>query len=155
MTVTHEGFGRRESGKHTDIPGMSFAQSTFALSSLNSSNEHPCILEISQHESPGCTQYPVLFLGHKLVGAFNPGERMRRQTRRRTTATMRKKGNKVRYALEFPFWYVAEPRVCGRVRIELGNDHGDSTNRVRRYDLISVWPQRCRFNIVLMVFISG
>lgn len=77
------------------MPGISTVQSTLRFSSLNASNEHPWVWEISQHESPGCTQYSVVVFGHVLTGGDRPGETIRRHTRRRTTAIMRKNGNKV------------------------------------------------------------
>jgi hypothetical protein len=84
--------GRVALGKHIVIPGINLLQSTFGFAATRSSSWQPWTLEISQQESPGLTQYAMLFSGQSLFCGEVAGETISRQTSRSNTAMMRKKG---------------------------------------------------------------
>jgi hypothetical protein len=91
-------------GKQTRRPGINLSQSTFGFISLNCSSEHPCALEISQHESPDFIQYGVVLSGQDEGGGVDDvGWTTSRQISNMMTATSRKNGKMVRYALPFVY----------------------------------------------------
>jgi hypothetical protein len=81
-------------GKHIVMPGINLLQSTFGFAAIRSSSWQPCAVEISQQESPGLTQYAMLFSGQSLFCGEVAGEIISRQTSRSDTAMMRKKGKR-------------------------------------------------------------
>ena len=137
-------------GKHTLRPGINLSQSTFGLSSLNCSSGQPCTLAISQHESPDLTQYGVVLSGQGGGGGGDDvGCTTSRQISKRMTATSRKKGKMVRYAL--PLVYRRLGVAPYNTSLESIPDHNrkGNTHRLGCKRFVAICSRWCSFEVII------